>query len=359
MKIAFVTNRLDPGRDGVGDYTTLLAQECARLGHAVARLSLNDQAAEKASDLLRLPSALPWPDRARAARAWLEAFAPDWISLQFVPYGYEPRGLVGRVAPHLEAILAGRPLHVFFHELWLGEEVGAPLKHRLLGWLQRRGIQPLLRKLDLRRIHTSNEAYVQRLGRRGLAATRLPLFGSLPLPSPALPPKSPSDPLTFILFGTLHPIWPAEPLFTYLARVGRPIKIVHAGRIGAGEALWNRLAHAYGDRFELQRLGELPPGEIADAFSSADFGIATTPWTLIGKSASVAAMLDLGLPVVVNRDDVHYPNHLAPGQDLRLIRMLDDLPVQLSTARRQPPHLRINEICEQFLRDWGATGSRL
>ena len=42
MRIAFVATCLEPGRDGVGDYTTLLAAECARRGHAVMRIALND-----------------------------------------------------------------------------------------------------------------------------------------------------------------------------------------------------------------------------------------------------------------------------------------------------------------------------
>ena len=358
MRIAFVTNRLDPGRDGVGDYTTLLAAECTRHGHAVTRIALNDRVAETTTDLLRLPGDLPWPERAREARARIESFAPDWISLQFVCYGYEPRGLVGRVTRHLEGILRGWPLHVFFHELWLGEEIGAPLKERLVGWLQRRGIQELLRRLNVRRIHTSNEAYVQRLSRRNLASSHLPLFGSLPPPSHEPPARAPSDPVTFILFGALHPVWPAEPLFTHLSRLDRPIQILHAGRIGAGEALWNRLVQEYSGRFELQRLGELSPPQLADAFASADFGIATTPWNLIGKSASVAAMLDLGLPVIVNRDDVHYQGISPSAQDPLLIRMTEDLPAQINAARRQAPRWRITEIAERFLRDWLTKSSR-
>lgn len=352
MKIAFVTNCLDPGRDGVGDYTTLLAGECARQGHAVTRIALNDRAAEETPALLRLPGDLPWPNRVRAARARLEAFAPDWISLQFVCYGYDPRGWVGRVVPHLRTIFTGWPMHLFFHELWLGEESGAPLKERLLGLIQRRGIQALLRQLDVRRIHTSNDAYVHRLGRRGLAATRSPLFGSLPLPT--LATRESSDELTLLFFGTLHPVWPAEPLFTHLARLGRPLTLLHSGRIGAGEDLWNRFAHEYGDRFTFRRLGELSPRELSNVFLQADFGVATTPWTLIGKSASVAAMLDLGLPVIVNRDDVHYPGYAPPPQDPLLIRMTDDLPEQMEAACRQPPRLRMTEITRRLLEDLGA-----
>ena len=62
MRIAFVTSGLEPECDGVGDYTSLLAEECERRGHAVARLALNDPRTAKEIDspgLLRLPIRFP------------------------------------------------------------------------------------------------------------------------------------------------------------------------------------------------------------------------------------------------------------------------------------------------------------
>jgi hypothetical protein len=47
--------------------------------------------------------------------------------------------------------------------------------------------------------------------------------------------------------------------------------------------------------------GELPTVLISSYLQSADFGIATSPLSLIQKSGSVAAMLEHGLPVVVSR----------------------------------------------------------
>jgi len=356
MRIAFVTSCLEPECDGVGDYTTLLAEECARRGHVVARLALNDgritETIETAA-LLRLPQALPWPTRLSHARRWLEAFAPDWVSLQFVNYGFHPRGFTGRTAVRLRTLLFGWPVQVFLHELWIGEETNASWKNRLLGRIQQQGVLALLRTLDARLIHTSNATYVHRLARRGLAARRLPLFGSLPLPASESPRAN--DTLTLAFFGTLHPVWPAEPLFTHLRALNRPVELVHAGQIGAGEALWQQLESTCGSAFRFRRLGRLAPQALADFFAAADFGVATTPWTIIGKSASVAAMLDCGLPVIVNRDDVQYAGlPEAPADTPLLIKMGADLPAQLSAARRQPPKLRQGEVVDQFLADWEA-----
>ncbi len=353
MRIAFVTSCLEPECDGVGDYTTLLAEECERRGHAVARLALNDSLIAEEIELpklLRLPFAQPWPARLSRARQWLAAFAPDFISLQFVNYGFHARGFAIRTAARLRRLFSGWPVQVFLHELWIGEETGASWKHRLLGGWQRRGVLALLRTLDVRAIHTSNATYVHRLECQGLAAKRLPLFGSLPLPTQSHREKT--DALTFALFGTLHPVWPAEPLFTHLRALKRRIEIVHAGNIGAGEALWNQLEATYGATFRFRRLGRLSPQSLADFFASADLGVATTPWAIIGKSASVAAMLDCGLPVVVNRDDVHYSGvPEEPADTPLLIKMGADLPAELGSVLRGTPALRKREVADQFLAD--------
>ena len=223
MRIAFVTSCLEAECDGVGDYTTLLAAECERRGHAVTRMALNDPHAldvMEAAGLLRLPPALAWRERVQQARRWLEAFSPDWVSLQFVAFGFHPRGLAGHAARLLPALFSGWPAHILLHELWVGEEIGASWKHRALGWVQRRGVLELLRGLNARVIHTSNSTYVRLLARRGVVARRLPLFGSLPLP--AVEPPVAGEVLMFAFFGTLHPIWSPEPFLGNLRALGQP-----------------------------------------------------------------------------------------------------------------------------------------
>jgi hypothetical protein len=112
------------------------------------------------------------------------------------------------------------------------------------------------------------------------------------------------------------------------------------GEIGTGAALWKQLAEKWQQHFRFASMGRLSPQAIADLFAAADFGVATTPWALIGKSASVAAMLDGGLPVIVNRDDVQYAGMPEePADSPLLIKMGPDLPAQLRAARRSVPLL--------------------
>lgn len=365
MRIAFATSGLEPGCDGVGDHTSGLAAECAKLGHSVVRLALNDRfikQVECTPVLLRLPSTMSWADRAIKAKAWMSEFAPDFISLQFVAYGFHPRGIFTDAIPALASIFGRTPMEIMFHELWIGGESGASLKHRLIGWLQRRSIHKMLRLLNVRQVHTSNPFYQSILTREGIPANLLPLFGALPLPSTSVTQRpaetsTSQQPLTFVLFGTLHPVWPAEPLFSHLRTLKLQIKLVHVGRVGSGADLWAQLQRQYQDAFEFQKLGELSPQDVADVFAAADFGIATTPWGIIGKSGSVAAMLESGLPVVVNRNDVPITDTEAPVHDSLLILMDDHLPEKIRSAKRQSPRLRLPNIAKQFFEDWLKPGN--
>lgn len=362
MKIAFVTSSLEAGRDGVGDYTRLLAAECARRGHAVSLLALSDGhvvGERRADTMLRLGAKMPWERRERAARDWLAAAGADRVSLQFVCYGFHPRGIDFGLGRRLGRIACGLPVQVMLHELWIGCEEGARLKDRLLGWCQRRTVLGVLGALRLTRVHASNGAYVSLLRSLGIEAVRLPLFGSVPVPDDpaALGELSAgrerdAGELMFGMFGTLHPVWPQEPLLGMLCELGGKVIVEHAGRIGAGDGVWRRMVGRYGGQITFRRRGEMPPDGLARWFAGLDFGIAATPWEIIGKSAAVAAMLEHGLPVIVNRDDVRYPGWREAGEE-GLIQMGGDLVKQLAGVRRRPPRSRLPDIADWFLASLG------
>ena len=238
MRIAFICGSIEPGRDGVGDYTRRLAVECIRQGHECRIVALNDKRSAGCEtqecdgvqiDCLRLPGSLPWKERFEQAREFLSAFDPDWISLQFVPYGFHPKGIPWRLICGLKAVIAGKPLQIMFHELWIGFGAAAPLKVRCIGALQRLCISRIIQTLKPRAIHTSNATYVGLLKRVGGLATELPLFGNIPVvdlgPESALPaqfvaagipsnPASRSGWLLAVFFGTLHPEWEPQPIYT-------------------------------------------------------------------------------------------------------------------------------------------------
>jgi hypothetical protein len=100
------------------------------------------------------------------------------------------------------------------------------------------------------------------------------------------------------------------------------------------------------------KLGEQSAADISQLLQNADFGIATSPWQLIGKSGSAAAMLDHGLPVIVNRDDWHLRSEIAKmdAQDPLLHRLDDSLEDQLvaGLTKRKPVH-RLPAIAAQLI----------
>ena len=372
MKIAFLTSSLEAGKDGVGDYTRSLAMECLRLGHEGGLLALHDRRVsapitEEHPPTLRLPATMPWGERGPRARAFCAALDPQWISLQFGPYAFHDKGFAWTIAGHLRPLVAGRRVHVMFHELWLGGYQGASFKERLIGTVQRACVFHLLRILRPSVISTSNAAYVRLLQRGGFEARWLPMFGSIPFAEGAdgqwvhaeirrtVPSTRPEELWVFAIFGSLHSIWPPEPLFRFLQeageRCGKKIVVLSIGKLGPGEALWNRLETEYAGRIHLVKLGQRSTAEVSAALQASDFGIATSPWELLGKSSSVSTLREHGLPVIVNRDDVHFGG--VDGAELGdplLIKMDAQLPMLLPRLQKSPPQSGVPVSTREFLR---------
>ena len=209
-----------------------------------------------------------------------------------------------------------------------------------------------MKTLDCRTIHTSNLVYARLLAPYGIKAKQLPLFGSVPVFSNRNEPPPSDGTLSLGLFGSIHPEWNPDEMLATLRKLGRPIRLSHVGRIGPGESVWTDLRERYQAEIEFRRLGEQSLENISQFLGSVDFGVATTPLSLIGKSSCTAAMLDHGLPVIVNRNDVHFRwiLEVAPKSEL-LIPIDENFLKRLATAKRQPPRPRLPEIAAQFLND--------
>jgi hypothetical protein len=263
MKIMFLCGSLEPGRDGVGDYTRRLAGECARRGHACTVIALHDPHVRRrtggcagAVRFLRLPASADWAGRVGRVLQEQRDGAPDWVSWQFVAYGLDPRGLVPSALLDCAPELRGPRCHVMMHELWIGLEAGSGWRARATGWRQRRRVVRLLERLRPDCLQTSNQAYRQALGGAGFAAGVLGLFGNVPVADraaggadvlarwlPAAGGPGGAAPLVALAFGTLHPQWRPEATVDWLKatarRHGRTPALLAVGRLGpqAGAAL--------------------------------------------------------------------------------------------------------------------------
>lgn len=327
MRIAFVTGCLEPGRDGVGDYVRTLAAECVRAGHEVRLLALAEPArvtprSDEVLPVRRQTLAESLADDGRAARAWLDEFAPEWTSLHFVPYAFDPRGLFGGRVPLLAQVLAaGARRHVFFHEIWIAFAHGAPWKERAVGFLQRRALARLLQEVAPAVVQTSNACYRHALGTLGCTASELPMFGSVPLRSGVAPAQWPGvapGALVCGTFGTLHPNWEHEPFLTDFAQLaaarGRRAVLVAAGELRHGAPLFAQLAARWRGRVDCLALGAQSSAQLAEAFARFDFAVTASPATIVGKSSSAAALREHGLRVVVTNAGQPPRFAVAPGE---------------------------------------------
>ncbi len=384
MRIAFITSSLEPGQDGVGDYSRRLAAECVRQGHPSILMSLNDpgvsQPAFGAQDsegtalsVLRLPARLPWNERVAKARDWINFFGPDWTSLQFVPFGFQSRGLCFGLGPRLAAISPRAKRHIMFHELWLGVGWRPSLKHRIWGAVQRATVRRLVRRLRPAVQHTQTEPYRKLLAREGIPASVLPLFSNIPRAAgdawedvlePLIAHATAGIPDRNALylagiFGAVHPEWRAETavecLLPLVRRFQKRLVLVFLGKNNLSPAAALNLKSGLREHAVIVFTGEQTSAKISRLLQTLDLGLATTPRQLIQKSGSVAAMLEHGLPVLVTRDDWRL-DRLDIGREdaaTRLLTPADVAPLSALPVRQQesPVDMRIESVASKMLRD--------
>ncbi len=305
ISLAFLGANFSSG-GGVGDYTRRLSTSLVDAGHQCVVLDRNQET---------------WPDFVQTARASIAAQNSTWVVLQFVCYSWGWQGVINQtVMAGLREICTGHQVAVYFHELWIGEEKGASIRHRLIGSLQRRSILKLLHQLAPRRVITSNAVYQTMLAREGYPTSILPLPGNLPFPTEIEKNEADSwlkthasfrndqdEHIIGVIFGTIHRKWDARPAMAeWVSHVESQGKKAILFTLGAHGPEGEHLLDSLGSRLPSLKIittGRLSSGLIAAFLLKSDIAFATTPWALIGKSGTVAAFRDFGIPVVVPRDN--------------------------------------------------------
>ena len=378
MRILFLCGCLEPAKDGVGDYVRSLAESCILQGHECRMIALNDRYvshSKESADLvgetelisLRLPATLPWAQRIKLAEAFRTQFQADWLSFQFVCYGFDDKGIIWNLNRHFQALLAGCHVHVMFHEVWIGLHLNAPLKRRVVGALQRLSIRRMCAKIKPQLVTTSNPLYRSALESIGVASSLLPLFGNIPiidrsltqsfpaqLGDAGITPGNRSEWWLGLFFGDLYQ-WKPEPFMSILKgaaqKAGKRICLLSLGRSGAvGQTIWRELQRDHPD-ISFLTLGEQPLETVSIFMQTADFGIAASPWQMIGKSGSATAMLEHGLPVIVARDEDQFRFAVSePPSTDPLFHCCDEkLESKLvSGLSKTSPHPRREEIAARF-----------
>ncbi|MDB5009965.1 MAG: glycosyltransferase family 1 protein [Mucilaginibacter sp.] len=316
MRLLFLCGSLEPGYDGVGDYTRRLAAEMIRQGHQVTAISLNDtyvnirsvyfQNAENVKlEVLRIPSACTTKQRFKLAKKWIDKYNPEWLSLQFVIFSFHSKGLPVGLGAFLSRLGKGRRWHIMFHELWVGMPLGASKTHIFWGWLQKKIILSIIFKLKPEVIHTQSRLYFAQLNKLGIKINYLPLFSNVPVANSLVEngkvnTDSVQNIVSMVIFGTIHPLSMIDRLLheviIYKEKEKAEVKLIIIGRCGPEQEHWINIWKSAGLNVEV--LGEQPVQCISQVLKHASIGISTSAMAMIDKSGTVAAMLEHGLPVL-------------------------------------------------------------
>jgi hypothetical protein len=321
MTLVLINGCLEPGADGVGDYSRRLAAAFITLGLPTSLLALNDPhvasplLGQQTSDgctipILRLPASHSWSSRRLSALAQLQAWKCSSLSLQFVPYAFDPRGIPLQLLDFLRhlGLQPGWRTHVMFHEIWIGVARSSDLRSRAIGHLQRRLIKAIWQSLRPKQTHTTNGSYACCLGRIGIDAARLPLFSGLePVVTDSPLKDFESSPnYSACLFGRIPPRWDPDPAMAALVdeavQQGRQARLLLIGRHWMPSSWIEQLRERWPQILIEQHGVEPDPHQLSDLIMGCQLGLAPVPWGLVEKSSAVAAFLTLGLPVVASNE---------------------------------------------------------
>jgi len=323
LKILFLLGSASPGRDGVGDYTRILSAALIECGHTVSMVATHDKDIYESSrelqgeknnkiECLRIPKRLPMGKRMLKIEKEIFEKCPDWISLQFVPYSFHPKGLPFRFLELLSILLSSHRTQVMFHECWIGITRVSPIDHKLAGYLQRKMVVRFIRRLNPDIVTTSNELYRSVLGRADIIADILPLFSNIGIVAEALVSKkeevdnlmkSAKSYLNVGVFGTIYPqvdlVSDVEKLGQRINNKRGKIRLIAFGRSGEnGKARLDDFEKVMQGRVPVVRLGELKSEDVSRVMNLLDISISCTPRPHLGKSGVFAAMRLHGVEVI-------------------------------------------------------------
>lgn len=381
MRVAIICSSAEPGRDGVGDYSVRLAAALAAEGHQTMVIAERDFAITGSDvvkgerdgvPLLRLPGSAANETRARALAEGLDEFRPDWVIVQFVCWGFADRGVLDPPLSALIAALSRWRVALYCHELWLGLERGATLRHRWWGRRQRVAILRFLTQLRPALVMTSNPGYRKVLERFGWSAQIVPLFSNIPLHREGSAKflalleqragrplwKSRNDVVMAAVFGSVYSEWRPQRALQWIGaearRRNRSAVLVMAGRrTPQGEVLVERLARELSASMTVIALGEIAPETVSGLLQEADIGLPPSDWILLDKSGVAAAMTAHGLPMLIVRNRVSFRDvpDLTVSHAPSVFRFHADRPPDFDrlAAARTPAADTLPQITRQLL----------
>ncbi|MCW2118493.1 hypothetical protein [Flavobacterium sp. 7A] len=308
MKILFLCGSVELGSDGVGDYTRRLCGALIQSGHDVMILSLCDLYIESYAKEFqniegikvlteRIPLSAGLEERRNWTQNTIDSFQPDWISLQFVPYSFHPKGVPYWLPKFLHKLKGTHEWHIMFHELWIGLEKETTYKKKCVGLLQKEIIRKLAKKVNPKIVHTQAKVYQYYLSTINIRAQYLPLFGNVAVTAAI---EKPINCMVFVVFATIHNGAPIEDFIVDLKNTisyeEQTTKFIFVGRNGDELKSWT--ASLEKNQIPYDILGSCSEEIISNVLCSSSYGISTTPFKISDKSGVVAAYRDHQLPII-------------------------------------------------------------
>lgn len=333
MKVLFICGSLEPGHDGVGDYSRALAGQLIREGHICQIISLNDAHInnvliedqndnEVAVPVLRLSSSLSWSERVKESKDFIETYNPDWISLQYVPYSFNNKGLPLKIAHYLSQLSGDtEKWHIMFHEIWVGISKTSSFKHKIIGFVQRLIAQSITKVLKPSAITTSDVLYQSLLSSANINAQIMPLFSNIPKTEINIDFRDYMLQLCNIkfanvnqyifigIFGTFYPKAKIDDVLNEIIHdpsyIGKKMIFFSFGRIGeSGMQQLEKLKEVFADKIKFIVLGELSPQNVSTVLQVINIAISCTPVHHIGKSGVFSAMKLHGLKAFMSGEEI-------------------------------------------------------
>jgi len=299
MKILFICGSVEPGKDGVGDYTRRMCGALIRYSHEAQIVSLWDynttsftngnQIVEQTGvKVHRIPVSTTNSQRLICLQELISDFNPDWISLQFVPYSFNQKGLPFWLPSFLKKLKGDHKWHIMFHELWLGIDKESSFKHKCIGKLQQGIVKKIVRHIKPDYCTTQNKLYQFFLQTHNISADVVAICGNIPLTAVKV---IEAEFIQFVLFGTIHPGVPFKDFMDDLMIVSKefekPIKFIFIGKNGTELTTFITILEKYNVSYEI--LGIQSETVISQVLINSDFGISTTPYYQSEKSGVYAA----------------------------------------------------------------------
>ena len=367
MKILFLCGKYTLGKDGVADYTLRLAHHLSKYGHDYLIVSLYSQDNDLApnemdtiDNLIRISSKSNPLYAISSLTSVCRRFQPDFLSLQYVPYAFNQKGLPFWLC--LIPFLMQYPCKFQFmmHELWVptSKNISRIILHiftKFCTLLILRLFKPMI-------IHTSNLYYQKLLQRCGFKSSLLPIFSNIQIFNSTSNSNSskifPSTQFNFLFFGSIRPDWPCQLFIRSIERAlhssnFQNITLTSIGNLGAyGDELWSDLSKKKFKNISFTKIGYVDDEEINYFMSVSHAGVCVTPVHLLGKSGVAAAFFSFGLPTLTYRN--RFSSIIQSSDSHPYVFCIeDDLTALFKNPYlyRRPPYDNLQSISHKFISD--------